>query len=78
MNSYGKLFRVSIYGESHGKEIGTLIDGCPPGVGLVEEDFETDLQRRKSGAMGTTPRLESDAPMIKSGVFKGRRRAPRC
>lgn len=72
MNSYGKLFRVSIYGESHGKEIGILIDGCPPGLGLTVEDFETDLQRRKSGAKGTTPRLESDGPMIKSGVFNGK------
>lgn len=72
MNSFGKLFRVSIYGESHGKEVGVLIDGCPAGIPLEEKDFETDLLRRKSGAKGTTPRLESDTPAIKSGVFKGK------
>lgn len=72
MNSFGILFRVSIYGESHGKEIGILIDGCPPGLELAEKDFEADLLRRKSGAKGTTPRLESDAPLIKSGVFNGK------
>lgn len=72
MNSFGKLFRVSIYGESHGKEIGILIDGCPPGLELSEKDFAADLLRRKSGAKGTTPRLESDSPLIKSGVFNGK------
>lgn len=72
MNSFGKLFRVSIYGESHGKEVGVLIDGCPAGLSLEEADFEADLQRRKSGAKGTTPRQESDMPVIKSGVFNGR------
>jgi len=72
MNSYGKLFRVSVYGESHGKEVGVLIDGCPAGLSLDERDFEKDLLRRKSGAKGTTPRLESDRPVIKSGVFKGK------
>lgn len=72
MNSFGKLFRVSIYGESHGKEIGILIDGCPPGLEVAEKDFEADLLRRKSGVKGTTPRLESDAPLIKSGVFNGK------
>lgn len=69
MNSFGRLFRVSIYGESHGQEIGILIDGCPPGLNLTNNDFETDLLRRKSGAKGTTTRLESDTPFIKSGVF---------
>lgn len=72
MNSFGKLFRVSIYGESHGQEIGILIDGCPPGLELTEKDFETDLLRRKSGAKGTTPRLERDAPFLKSGLFNGK------
>lgn len=72
MNSFGKLFRVSIYGESHGKEIGILIDGCPPGLELAEKDFEADLPRRKSGAKGTTARLEDDVPLIKSGVFNGK------
>lgn len=72
MNSFGKLFRVNIYGESHGKEVGVLIDGCPAGLSLAEKDFEQDLLRRKSGAKGTTPRLESDTPLIKSGVFNGK------
>ncbi|MCP4151670.1 MAG: chorismate synthase [bacterium] len=72
MNSFGTLFRISIYGESHGKEVGILIDGCPPGLPLDESDFQQDLLRRKSGAKGTTPRLESDQPFIKSGVFKGK------
>ena len=72
MNSFGRLFRISIYGESHGKEVGILIDGCPAGLSLDEADFEKDLLRRKSGAKGTTPRLESDRPYIKSGLFKGK------
>lgn len=71
MNSFGKLFRVCIYGESHGKEVGVIVDGCPAGVLLDEEDFEKDLMRRKSGAKGTTPRLEADQPFIKSGTFNG-------
>ncbi|MCP5053228.1 MAG: chorismate synthase [bacterium] len=69
MNSFGRLFRVSVYGESHGKGVGVMIDGCPAGVPLEEGDFKTDLLRRKSGAKGTTPRLESDLPTIQSGVF---------
>ncbi len=72
MNSFGKKFRVSIYGESHGKEIGIIIDGCPPGIPLTEIDFQEDLSRRKSGGKGTTPRLERDTPAIKSGVFNNR------
>lgn len=72
MNSFGKLFRVSIYGESHGKEVGVLIDGCPAGLSLEESDFGAGLRRRKSGAKGTTPRQEDDVPVIKSGVFNGR------
>jgi chorismate synthase len=72
MNSFGRLFGISIYGESHGKEVGILIDGCPAGLSLDERDFEKDLVRRKSGATGTTPRLESDQPTIKSGVFKSK------
>lgn len=72
MNRFGKLFRINIYGESHGKEVGILVDGCPAGLSLHETDFEQDLLRRKSGAKGTTPRLESDQPIIKSGVFNGK------
>jgi chorismate synthase len=69
MNSFGRLFKVSIFGESHGESVGVLIDGCPPGLPLSETDFTCDLERRKSGAKGTTPRRESDVPLIKSGVM---------
>lgn len=69
MNSFGKIFRVSIFGESHGASVGIVIDGCPPGIPLKMEDFEADLSRRKSGAKGTTPRKEADFPKVMSGVF---------
>ncbi len=69
MNSFGRFFRVSIYGESHGNSVGVIIDGCPAGVFLTEKDFEADLKRRKSGAKGTTPRIEFDFPRFMSGIF---------
>ena len=69
MNTFGKIFRVSIFGESHGPAIGITIDGCPPGINLSIEDFSTDIERRKAGAAGTTPRKEEDKPVIISGVF---------
>ena len=72
MNSFGTLFRVSIYGESHGESVGIVIDGCPAGIPLDRADFESDFARRKSGAKGTTPRQEPDIPHIMSGVFNGR------
>ncbi len=72
MNSFGRIFRINIFGESHGPEVGVTIDGCPPGILLSGEDFETDLMRRKSGAKGTTPRKESDIPMLINGVYQGR------
>jgi len=72
MNSFGRKFRVSIFGESHGAAVGVCIDGCPAGVVLRREDFAADLLRRKSGARGTTPRVESDEPEILSGVFEGK------
>lgn len=71
MNSFGRLFRVSIFGESHGVGVGIVIDGCPPGIPLTLDDFNADLSRRKSGAKGTTPRQEADLPKIMSGVFNG-------
>ena len=71
MNSYGKKFRISIFGESHGKLIGVTMDGVPAGIPLWEEDFLADLDRRRSGSKGTTPRKESDMPHIVSGVFDG-------
>ena len=71
MNSFGKNFRVEVFGESHGDIIGVTIDGVIPGIPLTEEDFQEDILRRKSGAKGTTPRIESDLPEIVSGVFQG-------
>ena len=71
MNSFGKLFRISIFGESHGESVGIVIDGCPAGISMKQSDFEADFSRRKSGAKGTSPRQEPDIPRIMSGVFKG-------
>ena len=71
MNSLGNLFRVTIFGESHGLSIGVTVDGCPAGLALFEKDFRNDLARRKSGAKGTTPRKETDAPRLISGIFNG-------
>lgn len=71
MNSFGRLFRISIYGESHGNQVGVLIDGCPAGLAITEDDFSEDILRRKSGAKGTTPRIEDDKPTLVSGVFNG-------
>jgi len=69
MNSFGKIFRISVFGESHGTSVGVIIDGCPAGLPLVFADFEADFNRRRSGAKGTTPRKEADIPRIMSGVF---------
>jgi chorismate synthase len=69
MNSFGRIFRISLFGESHGPGVGVLIDGCPAGIPLRQKDFEDDLSRRKSGAKGTTPRKEDDLPVLLSGVF---------
>ena len=71
MNSFGRIFRVHVFGESHGESVGLSIDGCPAGIPMREEDFLPDLERRKAGAKGTTPRKEADLPVIKSGVFQG-------
>ncbi len=72
MNTFGRVFRVSILGESHGPSIGVLIDGCPAGLPLGVEDFLPDLERRKPGRTGTTKRQEVDSPAILSGVFGGK------
>ena len=71
MNTFGQRFKVSIFGESHGEMIGVVLDGVPAGLELSEQDFMSDISRRKSGAKGTTPRIEADTPMIVSGVFEG-------
>ena len=70
MNTFGRLFRVHIFGESHGESVGVNIDGCPAGLALPAEDFLPDLERRKGGMQkGTTPRKEDDLPIFKSGIF---------
>ena len=71
MNTFGRKFRVSIFGESHGEGIGVVLDGVPAGLDLSEADFTADIDCRRSGARGTTPRKESDKPQILSGVFEG-------
>ena len=73
MNSFGRIFRVSIFGESHGESVGIVIDGCPAGLSLTAEDLLPDLERRKGGKQkGTTPRQEADYPFFKSGIFNGK------
>jgi chorismate synthase len=70
MNSFGRFFRVNIFGESHGESVGVNIDGCPAGIPLTLEQFLPDLERRKGGTQrGTTPRQEEDLPIFKSGLF---------
>ena len=71
MNTLGRKYRVSIFGESHGELIGVVLDGVPAGLELSEQDFEQDILRRKSGAKGTTPRIEDDKPKIVSGIYEG-------
>jgi chorismate synthase len=71
MNSFGRIFRVTIFGESHGPGTGIVVDGCPAGISLAEDHFTGDLMRRKGGSEGTTPRKEEDLPEILSGVFNG-------
>lgn len=71
MNTFGRKFKVSIFGESHGPYTGITIDGCPPGISINNDDFTTDINRRKTGAKGTSKRLEDDIPIIISGVFNG-------
>ncbi|WP_177420569.1 chorismate synthase [endosymbiont of Lamellibrachia barhami] len=72
-NSFGKLFSVTSFGESHGPAIGCIVDGCPPGLELSEADLQRDLDRRKPGtSRHTTQRREADEVQILSGVFEGK------
>ncbi len=72
-NSFGKLFTVTSFGESHGPALGCIVDGCPPGMALSEEDIQGDLDRRKPGkSRHTTQRREEDRVQILSGVFEGK------
>ncbi|TKB43454.1 chorismate synthase [Thalassotalea mangrovi] len=72
-NSIGQLFKVTTFGESHGSALGAIVDGCPPGLALTEEDLQWDLDRRKPGTSRyTTARKEADKVKILSGVFEGK------
>jgi chorismate synthase len=72
-NSFGQLFRITTFGESHGEAIGVIVDGCPPGLALSEKDIQPDLDRRKPGQSKiTTQRNEADKIYILSGVFNGK------
>jgi chorismate synthase len=72
VNSFGRIFRIHIFGESHGESVGLVIDGCPAGLPLSVADFMEDIERRKGGVLkGTTPRKEDDIPIFKAGVFNG-------
>lgn len=72
-NTFGQLFRITTFGESHGPAIGAVVDGCPPGMKLSEKDIQPELDRRKPGQSSiTTPRKEADTIHILSGVFEGK------
>lgn len=71
MDTFGRKYKVSIFGESHGPAIGVVLDGVPAGIPISEQDFMPDIDRRRSGAPGTTPRKEADMPEILSGVYEG-------
>lgn len=71
-NTTGRLFRVTTWGESHGPALGAVIDGCPPGIALSEEDIQVDLDRRRPGGRLSSPRKEADQVEVLSGVFQGR------
>ncbi len=71
MNRFGQNFRLSIFGRSHGAYVGITIDGVPAGIPLQEDEFSSDINRRKSGGAGTTPRIESDKPQIICGTHQG-------
>ena len=70
-NTFGVLFRVTTWGESHGPAVGVVVDGCPPGIPLKEEDIQAELERRRPGRSGTSPRKEPDRVKILSGVYEG-------
>jgi chorismate synthase len=73
MNSFGRIFKINIFGESHGESVGLNLDGVPAGLPLSVEDFMIDIERRKGGLQkGTTPRQETDLPIFKSGLFNGK------
>ena len=71
-NSIGVLFRATTWGESHGKALGVVVDGCPPNIPLTESDIQKELERRKPGLIpSASPRREEDLVEILSGTFEG-------
>lgn len=78
-NSFGQIFKITTYGESHGPKIGVIIDGCPPNLKIDEDEIDEELKKRKSFSIFSTPRKEKDRAKIISGVFKHRTTgAPIC
>ena len=76
-NSFGQVFRITTWGESHGRAVGVTIDGCPAGLPITVEMVQAELNRRRTGQSSvTTPRQEKDRIEIMSGLFEGRR--PGC
>src|SRR3990167_1533190 len=72
-NSFGQLFRITTFGESHGGAVGVVVDGCPPGILITEEEIQVALDRRRPGQSKiTTPRKEADKIKILSGYFEGK------
>lgn len=72
-NSFGERFKITTFGESHGPALGAIVDGCPPGLEISEEDLQVELDRRKPGTSRyTTQRREPDQVKILSGVFEGK------
>ncbi|MEK7107479.1 MAG: chorismate synthase, partial [Patescibacteria group bacterium] len=72
-NSFGQLFRITTFGESHGGAVGVVVDGCPPGIEITQEEIQVQLDRRKPGQSKiTTPRKEPDIVKILSGCFEGK------
>ncbi len=70
MNQFGRMFRIMLFGESHGECVGVVIDGCPAGLTLSKKDFILDIKRRQPRLKGTTQRRETDEPLIQSGLWK--------
>src|SRR5215475_12247783 len=72
-NTFGQLFRITTWGESHGGGVGVVVDGCPPRIALTEADIQPDLDRRRPGQSKiVSPRKETDTVEILSGVFEGK------
>ncbi len=71
MNTFGRKLKITIFGESHGKGVGIVIDGIPPGIPISEKDFDKDIKRRQPNKSGTTKRKEPDKAILLSGIFNG-------